>query len=808
MISHRAYSERDPWSVRESGLDLSVLEQSETIFALSNGHIGLRANLDEGEPHGMPGTYLNGFYENRPLPYPESGFGDPETAQTLINVTNGKIIRLLVGDEPFDVRYGTLRSHRRILDLQAGLLRREAEWTSPAGRTVRVRSSRLVSFVQRAVAAILYEVEPLDEMTRVVLQSELVANEALPTPRADPRTTPSVPPSLRPELAESRGAKTVLVHSTANSGLRLAAGIDHRLKGPRNAQTTSEVDRDLGRVTVTAQLRRHQPLQLVKFLAYGWSSRRSVPALRDQVEGALAEAVRTGWAGLAQLQHDYLADFWRRADVEIQGDDELQQALRFALFHTLQSSARAEDRPIPAKGLTGPGYEGHTFWDMETFALHTLTYTMPTLVPSALRWRHSLLPLARERARVLGLQGAAFPWRTIDGPECSGYWPAGTAAFHINADIADAVVRYGEAVKDDRFERDFGLELLVETARLWRSLGAFDARGKFRVNGVTGPNEYNALADNNVYTNLMAQQNLRAAAAVTRRHRARARALGVRPEEPAQWLRAANAMVVPFDEELGVHPQSDGFTQHERWDFEGTRADQYPLMLHFPYFQLYRKQVVKQADLVLALHLRGEAFTPEEKRRDFEYYEGLTVRDSSLSAATQAVVAAEVGHLDLAYDYLAESALIDLDDLEQNVRDGVHIASLAGSWLAAVEGLGGVRTHRGELRFAPQLPNGLRRLSFRLTFRGRLVKVVLERSGARYQLLEGPPIRVWHHGRRVRIGKRPVSLPVPKLPILVRPGQPKGREPVRRAASIEHTTRTAPDQVRRPASLRGRSSRR
>jgi alpha,alpha-trehalose phosphorylase len=352
-------------------------------------------------------------------------------------------------------------------------------------------------------------------------------------------------------------------------------------------------------------------------------------------------------------QRAYLDQFWDRADVELDGDMELQQAVRFALFHTLQAGARAEQRAIAAKGLTGPGYDGHTFWDSERFILPVLTYAAPQAAGDALRWRHATLDLARERAAQLGLAGAAFPWRTIRGHECSGYWPAGTAAFHVNGDIADAVIRYQAVSGDESFERDVGLELLVETARLWRSLGHHDREGRFRIDGVTGPDEYSAITDNNVYTNLLAQRNLRAAADAVARHPRHAAELGADLEEAAAWRDAARDMVIPWDEALGIHPQSEGFTNHQVWDFEETRPEQYPLLLHFPYFDLYRKQVVKQADLVLALHICGDAFTEEEKARDFAYYEALTVRDSSLSAGTQAVIAAEVGHLELAYDYFA-----------------------------------------------------------------------------------------------------------------------------------------------------------
>jgi alpha,alpha-trehalose phosphorylase len=785
MIQHRSFPP-EPWAVRETELDLSVLAQTESIFALSNGHIGLRANLEEGEPHGLPGTYLNSFYETHPLLHSEPGYGYAEVGQTLVNVTNGKIIRLLVDDEPFDVRHGHLRAHQRVLDLRAGVLRRRVEWVSPAGQAVRLSSVRLVSFAQRAIAAILYEVEPLDTPARLVVQSELVANEPLPAAvHGDPRTSSGMGSALRSEFFSDHDTRVVLVHATKDSGLRMAAAMDHVVEGPPATQTTAESSEDLGRVTIATELEPGQRLRLVKFLGYGWSSQRSLPSVRDQVEAALAAARRTGWEGLLAAQRAYLDDFWAHADVELEGDAELQQAVRFALFHILQAGARAEGQAVPAKGLTGPGYDGHTFWDTEMFVLQPLTYTVPHAARDVLRWRHATLDLARERAKILGLDGASFPWRTIRGQAASGYWPAGTAAFHINADIAYAVARYRSATADDAFEREAGLELLVETARLWLSLGHHGARGRFRIDGVTGPDEYSAIADNNVYTNLMAQKNLLAAADAVERRPERAQELRVGPEEVAAWRDAARAMLIPYDEELGVHPQAGQFTEQAVWDFARTGPNQYPLLLYFHYFDLYRKQVVKQADLVLALYLRGDAFSSEEKARNFEYYEALTVRDSSLSAFAQAVVAAEVGHLDLAYDYFGEAALLDLDDIYHNTRDGVHLASLAGAWIAAVAGFGGMRDHGGSLSFAPRLPRQLSRLAFHLLFRGRWIRIEVDHRQASYTLLRGDPLDVTHHGTPVTlVPDEPVTRPIPKPAVPgPPPAQPPGRAPARRLSA-------------------------
>jgi alpha,alpha-trehalose phosphorylase len=782
VITHPAFSV-EPWSVRETHLDLDVLAQTESVFALANGHIGLRANLDEGEPYGVPGTYLNSFYELRPLPHAEAAYGNPESGQTIVNVTNGKIIRLLVDDEPFDVRYGKLLAHERELDLRAGVLRRHADWESPAGASVRVTSTRLVSFVQRSAAAILYAVEPLDGPIRLVVQSELVANEAGAEVQKDPRASAALDAPLKPEHDLARDARVLMTHSTRLSGLLMASGMDHIVDGPPGTAIASESGPDVGRVTVATELAPGEQLQVVKFLAYGWSSQRGQPAIRDQVVAALTQARRAGWRGLVDAQRAYLEEFWGCADIELDGDTELQQAVRFALFHTLQAGARAEQRAIAAKGLTGPGYDGHAFWDTERFVLPVLTYTVPAAARDALRWRHATLDLARDRAAQLGLAGAAFPWRTIRGQECSGYWPAGTAAFHVNADIAEAVVRYQYAADDVEFERGEGLELLVETARLWRSLGHHDAQGRFRIDGVTGPDEYSAIADNNVYTNLLAQRNLREAADAVGRYPHDAARLGAGLEEAASWRDAAKNVVVPFDEALGVHPQSENFTSHQRWDFEHTAPEQYPLLLHFPYYDLYRKQVIKQADLVLAIHWRGDAFTDEEKARDFEYYEALTVRDSSLSACTQAIVAAEVGQLELAYDYFGEAALMDLHDLEHNTRDGVHIGSLAGAWLAAVAGFGGMRDHDGILSFAPRLPPRLERLRFRVVFRGRNLEVDVRQQAATYTSLKGAPLEIVHHGTPLTVvSEAPITRDIPPAPHRPAPTQPDGRAPARRGS--------------------------
>jgi alpha,alpha-trehalose phosphorylase len=774
----------EPWHVRETTLNLNRIAQTESLFALSNGHIGLRGNLDEGEPHGLPGSYLNGFYETRPLPYAETGFSYPEDGQSIVDVTNGKIIRLLVDDEPFDVRYGELLEHERVLDLRAGVLTREARWRSPAGKQVVVRSTRLVSLAQRSVAAIEYTVEAVDEFTRVTLQSELVANEDQPERSQDPRVATLLQDPLQAVHHESTETGALLLHKTRASGLMMAAAMDHDVDVPGRVEVSSEASDDLARTTVICGLRPGQQLRIVKYLGYGWSSLRSRPALRDQVSAAITGARYTGWQGLLDLQRVSFDVFWDAADVEVDGDPDCQQAVRFGLFHVLQSSARAERRAIPGKGLTGTGYDGHAFWDTEGYVLPVLTYTAPTAAADALRWRASTLDLAKDRAALLDLDGAAFPWRTIHGEECSAYWPAGTAAWHVNAVIAMAFERYRVVTGDDSLEQECGLVVLVETARLWYSLGHHDRHGVWHLDGVTGPDEYTALVRDNVYTNLMAAHNLRSAADACERHPDIADEMGVNSEEMAAWRDAADAACIPFDEDLGVHEQCDGFTTLREWNF--TENTEYPLLLHEPYVRLYPSQVVKQADLVLAMHWRSNVFTPEQMARNLDYYEPRTTRDSSLSACTQAVICAAVGHLELAHDYAYEAAMIDLRDLHDNTEDGLHMASLAGAWTALVAGFGGLRDDAGRLALDPHLPEGIDRLCFRLRWRDFRITVDARHDEVTYTLRDGPhtQLTICHAGEDLDLnttGSTTVAVSE-RTALLPPPSQPPGREPSHRSA--------------------------
>ncbi|GEK86085.1 glycoside hydrolase family 65 protein [Microbacterium aerolatum] len=778
-----AQFDADPWTVGVRGLNIEHLAQEESVFGLSNGHIGWRGNLDEGDPRGVAGSYLNGVFEEHPMPYAEEGYGYPEKGQAVINVANGQIMRLLVDDEAFDVGHGEMNEHTRTLDLRDGALTRSVRWTSPAGRSVHIESSRIVSFSHRSVAAIRYRVHAIDEPVTITLLSEILANEPLPITHDDPRVQELLAAPWTSVDAAVLGTMATVSHRTKASGILAAVSMDHIVaaSGTGEPQIRTEAGDDLARTTITVTLERGEHLEVVKMVGHEWSDTLGASTLRDRAETAVADALRVGWVRLLGMQRERLAEYWACADVQLEGALRLQQAVRFALFQVFQASVRAERRSVPGKGLTGAGYEGHTFWDFEAFVLPVLTATSPDAAKEALRWRHSTLEHARERARQLHLKGAAFAWRTIDGRESSGYWPASTAAFHVNSAVAGAVIHYVRMTGDEPFEREAGVEILVETARLWTSLGRWDELGKFHIDGVTGPDEYSAIADDNLYTNVMAGMNLRGAAAAARRHADIASSLGVTDAETTAWDDAAAAMTVPYNQRRGVHSQSVGYTDHARWDFEHTGSEDYPLQDHFPYFDLYRKQVVKQADLVLALYFAPDMFSLPEKAAAFRYYEAITVRDSSLSSTPQAVIAAEVGHLGLASDYLAESAMIDLDDLHDNTEQGLHIAALAGVWTALTAGFGGLRDSEEGLRFRPRLPPQVPSMSFGLQVRGQTLRLTITPARTTYLLRGERPLTVRHFdeelslepGRPVVVDTPPSADPGPP------PQQPVGRTPRR-----------------------------
>jgi alpha,alpha-trehalose phosphorylase len=775
----------DEWNVIEKAFHPEFLAQLETMLALGNGYLGMRGCPEEGGPNAENGTFINGFYEARPIVYGEEAYGFAKTGQTILNVTDSKIIKLFVDDEPFWLPTARFLSYDRRLNMKSGTLDREILWETPAGKQVLITSRRLVSFVHRHVAAISYRVTLLNAEAPVVIASEMLANE--PSAGAygnDPRQAAFFAGrTLHHRASYAKDRRIVLCHATEQSRMTLTCATDHALETPCPHAYKALHTEDFGQVAFTIEARPGCPIHLTKYMVYQTSQAASSEQLCGRAEWTMDRVVNQGFQQLLAAQEQYMDDFWRRSDVRVTNTSqdrlkrttvEVQQAIRFNLFHILQASARAEHTGVPAKGLTGQAYEGHYFWDTEIYLLPFLTYTSPRIARNLLTFRYKMLPQARARARQLGHRGAMFPWRTISGEEASAYYAAGTAQYHINADIMFALRKYVQATGDELFLQDCGSEMLVETARLWLDLGFYsDGKGgKFCINGVTGPDEYNAVVNNNAYTNVMARENLRYAAQTVDSLRATkpdmynalVQKTALEPSEVEAWIRAAEHMYVPYDEKREIIPQDDNFLDREPWDFRHTPLDHYPLLLFYHPLNIYRKQVIKQADVVLAMFLLGDAFSSEEKKRNFEFYDPLTTGDSSLSSCVEAIIAAQIGDMEKAIQYGMAALLMDLADVGGNVKDGCHIASMGGTWMMLTYGFGGMRDHDGTLSFWPRrAPEDNAILRFPLTYRGQMLDVEIGLETVTYALREGQSLVIRHEMEEVQLTRehplavRPVS---------------------------------------------------
>ena len=773
----------DPWRLTETEFEADDLGRTETLFAVGNGYLGMRGNLEEGRDRHTHGTFINGFHETWPIRHAETAYGLAEVGQTIVNVPDAKVMRLYVDDEPLLLSVADLVTYDRTLDFAEGVLRRDLVWRTPGGNRVRVRTRRMVSFTERHLAVMTFEVTVLDKAAPVTVSSQVINREegldeyrSTPvTPRggiADPRRA-ELPTerALYPAMHWGGEDRAVLAYRCANSAMTLAVAVDHSIETENTFEVLTQVEEHMAKQVFRVRAQPDQPIVISKVVSYHTS--REVPPreLVDRCRRTLDRVKEEGVEHQFVEQREWLADFWARSDVEVEGEPEIQQAVRWNLFQVAQAAARAEGTGIPAKGLTGSGYSGHYFWDSEIYVVPFFVYTTPLIARNALRFRYTMLPAAERRAAELTERGALFPWRTINGEEASAYYAAGTAQYHIDADIAYAVSKYVRATGDEEFLAREGIDILVQTARLWADLGFWRGKGEgsFHIHGVTGPDEYTTVVNDNLYTNVMARFNLRRSAQAVRELAQSApedyarlvSRLDLDPAEVDEWERVAEAVAIPFDETLGIHPQDSHFHEREVWDLPNTPPEKRPLLLNFHPLVIYRFQVLKQADVVLAMYLQGRSFTPEEKRANFAYYDPITTGDSTLSAGVQSIMAAEVGYHELALEYFRDALLVDLQDLHGNASDGVHVASAAGVWGAVVNGFGGMRDHYGEITLDPRLPVGWSGITFHLTIRGSRLRVEVRQDEVRLEIEAGESVDLAVRGEKivVRAGE-PVTVPL------------------------------------------------
>ncbi len=756
----------DPWKLVENIHVPGDAGTLETLFCVGNGHLGVRGAHWSAGDGDLPGTFINGFHEVWDIKHAENAFGFARTGQRIVYVPDANNFAVVIDGEQLSLSESVVADYRRTVDFSTGIYECSITWQCRSGATVTTVERRAVGFESRGSLGIELTVTA-DRYVSADITSTLLNRQDQPVedhsehdPRRSGRHAGRV---LSPLHLQGADGSLRLAWRTSESRQRIGVAVDHWISSDHQPFETT-VGEDESTVRYVLPIGEGEEFRLEKSVSY------IVAGAAEPVVGAEGEStVDDGGEGLAAAAEEALIPvreafaqstahyrrYWSSADVIVGGQPELQQAVRWSLFQLAQATARAGVAGIPAKGVSGSGYEGHYFWDQEIYLLPYLTYTNPAGARQVLESRHAMLPDARIRAKELSVEGALFPWRTINGLEASAYYAAGTAQFHIAAAIAFAANRYEWASGDPGFRTEVGADLLIETARMWLSLGFFGKDGMFHIHGVTGPDEYTAVVNDNLYTNVMARFNLRAAAALDHP--------GIEPNEQDLWAQAAERMALPYDEHLHVHSQDNDFMTLEPWDWSTPRS-KYPLLLNFHPLVIYRHQVLKQADTVLAMFLQWQDFTPEEKQRAFDFYDPITTGDSTLSACVQGIMAAEVGYAGVALKHFTEALFIDLDNTHLNTVDGVHIASTGGIWSSLVCGFAGMRDQGEVLYFDPRLPKEWESLSFKLHLRGRQLAVELA-SGRITLVLNGQlegfsqePIEVAVRGQRLNVGSQPVTV--------------------------------------------------
>lgn len=728
---------------------------NETLFHNANGYIGVRSNFEEGYPAdylSIRGQYINGFYDIAEMKQAEKLYGMPEEKQTIVNVVDTQGIKLFVEDELFSMFDGEVLQSSRTLDMGAGVTIREVLWQSPRGKQVKVTIKRMASFHVLSLFTIEYEVEAVNFDGEISIVSTHIGDVKNYFNPNDPRVAGESFQHIVPLSAQYERETSLLISDTAKSGLTVASAVHH--EASKSGKVQRFIENGNAVYQWQASLAAGEKATLVKYTVLS-DSVRNVNCRQDAL-AQMEQVVSIGLDKLYAEQEQYLNEYWKNSAVNIYGDDELSLAVYFNLYQLVQSVGKDGYSNIAAKGLSGEGYEGHYFWDTEMYMMPFFSLTNPEIAASLIRYRYNILNGAREHAAIMGhSKGALYPWRTIMGKECSGYFPSGSAQYHINGDIAYAIVTYYLLTKDVKLIAEYGAEILFETARLWLDAG-HESDGRFHIHSVTGPDEYTCLVNNNYYTNVLAQYHLQWAVKFyemlqqeeAEAFKAIVSKIGLTEDEVAAFQHAASIMYLPYNAELDINPQDDSFLSKKKWDIPATPDEKFPLLLHYHPLYLYRHQVCKQPDTVLAHFILEDAQALSTIRNSFAYYEEITTHDSSLSTCIFSIMASKLGLQDKAYDYFGESSKLDLFDTHKNTKDGIHAANLGGTFMAIVYGFGGLRIKENGLFIAPALPQQWDGYDFKVRFEDSLIGVEVKRGVCDISLLSGTAKDIHIYGEK------------------------------------------------------------
>ncbi|MBZ9688597.1 family 65 glycosyl hydrolase [Clostridium estertheticum] len=739
---------RNGWIISDNSLNKEDLLKNESIFNVSNGYIGIRGNFEEKYPDNyqtIRGSYINAFYEEVPIQYGEKAYAFPETMQKIVNITDAQNVNIIINGERFSLFEGTVKSLSRYLDMKAGCYVREIWWVSPRGLELKIKITRLASLKYLELFAINYEIEKVNFDEGIIIESGIDGDVTNFTDESDPRLGAGHANILSVVSMVGESDIMQVVAETENSNKFVAVTTKH------SCNVNYEVSLEKAGKVAKTIFKTEPGSEIINFTKYNvyTDSRRYKNLVSQGID--IAEKISgEPFKQLLDAQRDYLNEFWGLADINIEGDEKLKLGLRYNLFQLLQSVGKDSKSNITAKGLSGEGYEGHYFWDTEIYILPFFTLCQPELAKGLLKYRYTILDKARKRARELGhKKGAAYPWRTIIGEECSAYFPGGTAQYHINADIAYSYIQYYLATGDINFIKECGAEVVFETARIWIQIGHFH-KGQFKIDAVTGPDEYTAIVNNNYYTNVMAKYNLKWASKLYYELLEKdnevlknlCNKISLTEEEIEQFARAYKNMCLPYNDELKINAQDDSFLSKAVWDFENTPKEKYPLLLNFHPLTIYRYQVLKQADTVLAHFLVEDESDTQTIKNSYDYYERITTHDSSLSCAAYSIMASKIGYSEKAYEYFIETARLDLDDTHGNTKDGIHTANMGGTWMAIVYGFAGLRIKENYISLTPKLPEKWKQLKFKLLYKGANIQVDIKVDKTEINLQCDCPINV------------------------------------------------------------------
>ncbi len=728
----------------------------ETLFHVANGYLGMRGSFEEGTPPGVRsvrGTYINGFFDSSDIHYEEKLHGFASIQQSIVNVIDTQGISLDLDGEAFSLSAGKVRDFRQVLDIETGVYTRSLIWTSPRGKRTEIVFRRLASFILPSLALIHAELKPLDWSGAVRLTSSQRGDVLQDSDPNDPRKASVGRKMLRVTSALEQDGAMLMTAETLHSRLTMASAVSHRWQG--GFTIGHRVGEMISEAMLVGRVKAGEAVSLTKYCVYTDSRRFEDPA--EQALELLGQALKLDFPGWAERQSEYLDRFWQRAGAQIKGNEPLDASLSWSMYTLLASAGKDGIGNIASKGLSGEGYEGHYFWDTEIYMFPFFLLTSPDIARDLLRSRAAMLPEAIRHAREMGHEvGALYAWRTITGSECSAYFPSGSAQYHINGAVAHAFLTYWQVTGDLSFMAEEGAEVLIQTARLWLDAGHWQA-GQFRIDSVTGPDEYSCIVNNNYYTNRSAQSHLRGTVKLCEalRNNGMLREAQERTSlaeaELDQFRHAAEAMYLPFDSDLGICAQDDAFLSKKRLDLSQIPKERFPLLMHYHPLFLYRHQVCKQADTVLAHFLYEEGEDEAAIRRGYEYYEEITTHDSSLSECIFSMMAARTGRPEKAYDYYRRTAALDLEDTHGNTADGIHAANMGGCWMGIVFGFAGLRLHWNGLAFRPCLPDKMEGYSFRLTWRGTGMQVLVQGGEALFMIQSGPGLELSVYDQEYRV---------------------------------------------------------